>query len=68
VPLSRVCPKLYVPEASIHFLVVMLDLETLSFGMLASFGFVLQPSKLLGLQLLLSHASPKGDVVCTDLA
>ena len=66
--LSWICPKLYVPEASIHYLVIMLDLETLSFGMLASFGFVLQPSTLLGFQLLLSHTGPQGDVVYTDLA
>jgi hypothetical protein len=46
----------------------MLDLETLSFSILASFGFVLQPSTLLGFQLLLSHTGPQGDVVGTDLA
>ena len=59
---------MYVPEATIHFLVIMLDLETLSCGLLACFGFVLQPSVLLGCQLLLSHAGPQGDVVRTHFA
>jgi hypothetical protein len=66
--LSWVCSELYVPEATIHFLVIMLDLETLSCGLLACFGFILQPSMFLCCQLLLSHAGPQGDVVRTDFA
>ena len=49
-------------------MVILLDLETLSFGMLACFDFVLPPSMLLGFQILLSHTGPQSDVVCTDFA
>ena len=55
-----------VPEASIYFLVIMLDLETLSFSTMLCFGFILQPSMLLGIELLLSNAGPQGDVVCAN--